>query len=77
MNNEKINSEVRARLRVQKYRATHRRIDYAPSPVVLAVIDRHLAAGLDNCIAGVLDHLIEAGDKAITGNVQRQGYGKD
>ena len=68
MNNEKINSEVRARLRVQKYRATHRRIDYAPSQVVLAVIDRHLAAGLDNCIAGVLDQLIEAGDKAITGN---------
>ena len=64
-------SRITARARVQKYRATHRRIDYAPSPTVLAVIERHLAAGLDNCIAGVLDHLIEAGDKAITGNVQR------
>lgn len=69
MNNENTNSKVMARVRVQKYRATHRRIDYAPSPSVLAVIERHLDAGLDNCIAGVIDHLIEAGDKAVTGNV--------
>ena len=68
MESKKINRKVAARVRVQRYRATHRRIDYAPSPTVLAAIDRHLAAGLDNCIAGVLDHLIEAGDKAITGN---------
>ena len=71
MNSDKINAKVMARVRVQKYRATHRRIDYAPSPTALAVIDRHLDAGLDNCIAGVIDHLIEAGDKAITGNVKR------
>jgi len=71
MNSDKINGKVMARVRVQKYRATHRRIDYAPSPSVLAVIERHLDAGLDNCIAGVIDHLIEAGDKAVTGNVQR------
>ena len=68
MESKKINRKVAARVRVQRYRATHRRIDYAPSPLVLATIERHLAAGLDNCIAGVLDHLIEAGDKAITGN---------
>ena len=68
---EKNNGKFTARLRVQKYRAKHRRIDYAPSPTVLAAIERHLDAGLDNCIAGVLDHLIEAGDKAITGNVKR------
>lgn len=68
---EKNNGEITARLRVQKYRATHRRIDYAPSQTALAAIERHLAAGMDNCIAGVIDQLIEAGDKAISGNVQR------
>ncbi|OGS81401.1 MAG: hypothetical protein A2Z94_04385 [Gallionellales bacterium GWA2_55_18] len=70
MESKKINRKVAARVRVQRYRATHRRIDYAPSPTVLAAIDRHLAAGLDNCIAGVIDKLIEAGDKVVTGNVQ-------
>jgi len=62
------NSKVTARVRVQRYRATHRRIDYAPAQTALEAIERHLAAGLDNCIAGVIDHLIEAGDKAVTGN---------
>ena len=71
MNSDKMYGKVMARVRVQKYRATHRRIDYAPSPSVLAVIERHLDAGLDNCIAGVIDHLIEAGDKAVTGNMKR------
>lgn len=64
----KVMARVAARVRVQRYRATHRRIDYAPAPEVLAVIERHLAAGLDNCVAGVIDRLIDAGDKAITGN---------
>ena len=68
MKNQENDLKITSRVRVQRYRATHRRIDYAPSPAVLAAIDRHLAAGLDNCIAGVIDHLIEAGDKAITGN---------
>ncbi|MDO8767753.1 MAG: hypothetical protein Q7K57_03435 [Burkholderiaceae bacterium] len=70
MNSDKINGKVMARVRVKKYRATHRRIDYAPSMSVLAVIERHLDAGLDNCIAGVIDQLITVGDKAITGNVK-------
>ena len=60
-----------SRARVQRYRATHRRIDYAPSPVVLAAIERHLANGLDSCIAGVIDRLIAAGDKAIAEREQR------
>lgn len=68
MESKKINRKVASRVRVQRYRATHRRIDYAPSPTVLAAIDRHLAEGLCNCIAGVIDRLIEAGDKAVTGN---------
>ncbi len=67
-----IDPKIAARVRVRRYRATHRRLDYFPSPTVLATIERHLAAGLDNCIAGVLDHLIAAGDAAIaisgTGN---------
>ena len=71
MTSDKINSKVRATARVQKYRATHRRIDYVPSPSVLAVIERHLDAGLDSCVAGVIDHLNEAGDLAVTGNEKR------
>ncbi|MCX7167871.1 MAG: hypothetical protein NTV11_16570 [Rhodocyclales bacterium] len=70
MNSEMKDSKVAARLRVQRYRVMHRRIDYAPAPEVLAVIERHLTAGLDNCIAGVIDRLIAAGDKAISGNGQ-------
>jgi len=68
MDSDKMDSKVAARCRVQRYRATHRRIDYAPSTVALMLIERHLAAGLDNCAAGVIDRLIAAGDKAITGN---------
>lgn len=68
MNSGETTVKVAARTRVQKYRATHRRIDYAPAPDALVAIERHLAAGLDNCIAGVIDRLIEAGDKAVTGN---------
>ncbi len=71
MNNDKTTCKVTARVRMQKYRATHRRIDYAPAPDALAAIERHFAAGMDNCIAGVIDRLIGAGDKAVTGNVQR------
>ena len=52
--------------RVQRYRAKHRRFDYVPSPAALAAIEQH--KGLDNCIAGVLDRLILAGNKAISGN---------
>lgn len=68
MDNEVKDAKVTARVRVQRYRAKHRRIDYAPAPEVLAVIERHLTAGLDNCVAGVIDRLVAAGDKAISGN---------
>ena len=70
MDSEKLDVKIAARRRVQRYRATHRRIDYVPSPVVMEMIERHLAAGLDNCAAGVIDRLIEAGDEAISGNGQ-------
>ncbi len=49
--------------RSRRYRKQHRRIDYTPSPDVLAVIEKHLAAGLDNCLAGTIDRLILAGDE--------------
>lgn len=70
MDSEVKDTKVMARVRVQRYRANHRRIDYAPAPEVLEVIKRHLTAGLDNCAAGVIDRLIAAGHKAITGNAQ-------
>lgn len=68
MGRENTDSKVTAKLRVQRYRAKHRRIDYAPSADALALIERHLTSGLDNCTAGVIDRLIVAGSKAITGN---------
>lgn len=54
--------------RVLRYRARHRRIDYVPSPEVLAIIDGWLKAKLNNCKAGVIDDLVRAGHKAISGN---------
>ena len=75
MKNQENDLKITSRVRVQRYRATHRRFDYAPAQPALAAIERHLAAGLDNCIAGVIDRLIEAGDKAVTGNAQWQGGG--
>jgi len=70
MDNGEKDSKIAARLRVQRYRAKHRRIDYAPSADALVLIKRHLAEGLDNCAAGVIDRLISAGDRAISGNGQ-------
>jgi hypothetical protein len=55
-------------LRLQRYRELHRRIDYFPSPDVLAIIDHHQSTGLDHCIAGVIDELIRIGHKTISGN---------
>lgn len=54
--------------RVRRYRAYHRRIDYNPTPDVLLIIEHHLKMGTDNCLAGVIDYLIRAGQQAITGN---------
>lgn len=55
-------------VRVRRYRACHRRIDYAPSPDVLPIIQHHLQTGTDPCLAGVIDYLIRSGHQAITGN---------
>ena len=56
------------RARVRRYRATHRRIDYVPSPDVLQIIEHHLKIGRDCCLAGVIDYLIRSRQRAITGN---------
>ena len=54
-------------IRQQRYRAKHRRIDYVPDPDVLAIIQKHTKLMPWN-LAGVIDALIMAGDKAISGN---------
>jgi hypothetical protein len=56
------------RTRVQRYRTLHRRIDYAPSPDVLAIIQHHLKIGRDPYLVGVIDYLVRSGHQAITGN---------
>ena len=53
--------------RQQRYRKTHRRIDYVPGEDVLEIIERHRKLMPYN-LAGVIDALIMEGDKAITGN---------
>ena len=60
--------QVGNRARVRRYRDKHRRIDYVPSPAVLEVIEAWLSRRLDNCTAGVIDRLILAGDRAVSGN---------
>ncbi len=56
-----------ATLRIRRYRNNHRRIDYFPAPDVLTIIAHHQTYG-DPCIAGVIDDLIRAGHKAVSGN---------
>ena len=56
--------------RVLRYRSRHRRIDYVPSPAVLAIIESWLRANLDNCRAGVIDRLVLAGHRALSGNAK-------
>jgi hypothetical protein len=54
--------------RVRRYRATHRRFDYVPSPDVVMIIQHHLKVGKERYLVGVLDYLIRSGHHAITGN---------
>lgn len=57
-----------AALRVRRYRQQHPRIDYFPSPDVMDIIQHHLAASGDPCLAGVLDGPIRLGHKVVSGN---------
>jgi len=54
-------------IRQQRFRASHRRVDYVPGDDVLEIIERHRKLMPYN-MAGVIDALIIEGDKAITGN---------
>lgn len=51
------------RASVNRYRAKRRRIDFFPSPDVLEIINNYRKRGLSNCLAGVIDALIRAGDR--------------
>ena len=54
--------------RLQRYRQKHRRVDYYLSPDVADIIAHHMATGGEKCIAGILDGLIRAGHRAVSGN---------
>ena len=56
--------------RVLRQHSRNRRIGYAPSPGVLVIIELWLGAKLDNYRAGVIDRLVLAGHKAISGNAK-------
>ncbi len=52
--------------RLQRYRKRHPRIDFYPSPDVLAILFHHRKAGVDPTLAGILDGLIRVGHQAVT-----------
>jgi hypothetical protein len=54
--------------RVRRYRQQRSRIDYYPSSDVLDIIQYHLANSGEPCVAGVIDGLIRAGHRAVSGN---------
>ena len=56
--------------RLSRYRARNRRLDYYPAQDVAAIIQAHHLKGAEKVIAGVLDELIRAGNKAISGNLK-------
>ncbi len=58
--------------RLQRYRQRNRRYEFYPAPDVLDIIVHHLQTGPEKCLAGVLDGLIRAGHRAVTGNGRNQ-----
>lgn len=54
--------------RLERYRQRHSRIDYYPSPDVADIIKHHQANSGEPCIAGILDGLIRAGHRIVSGN---------
>jgi hypothetical protein len=53
----------------RRFRATHRRIDYAPRPAIWAIIEQHFMGARVKSLTGVINKLIVAGHEAITGNL--------
>lgn len=58
--------------RLQRYRQRNRRFEFYAAPDVLDIILHHLESGPEKCLAGVLDGLIRAGHRAVTGNGRNQ-----
>ena len=52
--------------RLQRYRRRHPRIDWYPSPDVLAILLHHRNVGLDPTLAGIIDGLIRVGHGALS-----------
>lgn len=59
-------------IRLQRYRQKHIRFDYYPSPDVVDIISFHQANGKEPCVAGILDGLIRAGHRSVSGNGGKQ-----
>lgn len=64
--NQPMNKRTSPRL--QRYRQRNRRFEFFPAPDVLDIILHWQANGHDKCIAGILDDLIRAGHRAVSGN---------
>lgn len=58
-------------LRVRRYRQQHPRIDFIPSPDVWDIVRYHQINGREKCVAGILDGLIRAGHRAVSGNAAK------
>ncbi len=54
--------------RLQLYRERHPRIDFYPSPDVLAILLHHRKNGADATLAGVIDGLVRIGHQIVSGN---------
>lgn len=67
-NSHQLGQTSSATIRIRRYREKHRRIDYFPSPDVLAILEYHQTEGIDHCIAGIIDELVRHGHRTVTGN---------
>ncbi len=54
--------------RVRRYRTKHRRIDYVPAADVARIIEDCQKRYPTYCLADIIDRLIRAGHKAVSGN---------
>ena len=54
--------------RLDRYRQRNQRIDYYPSPDVMDIIRHHAAVGREPCLAGIIDGLVRAGHRVVSGN---------
>lgn len=64
--NQTMNKRTSPRL--QRYRQRNRRFEFYPSQDVLDIILHWQTNGPEKCVAGILDGLIRAGHRAVTGN---------